>query len=165
MKLSHFFNGEGIELFHMPDATTDGDSIVHFRGSDVISAGDIFDMTSFPFIDMAKGGSIQGVLAALNRMDDMAEAEFRYRRRHTVYSGPWAGCRPGGYRLLPGYGDYHPGPGSMDDEEGYVAGADQSGQADRRLGRAIWQESKLDAGYVCRGDIQGTQWKEVSTRR
>jgi cyclase len=77
MKLSHFFNGEGIELFHMPDATTDGDSVVHFRGSDVISTGDIFDMTSFPYIDLAKGGSIQGELAALNRLDDMAEAEFR----------------------------------------------------------------------------------------
>jgi cyclase len=77
MKLSHFFNGEGVELFHLPDATTDGDSVVWFRGSDVISTGDIFDMTSFPYIDMAKGGSIQGVLAALNRLDDMAEAEFR----------------------------------------------------------------------------------------
>jgi glyoxylase-like metal-dependent hydrolase (beta-lactamase superfamily II) len=77
LKLSHFFNGEGIELVHMPDATTDGDSVVVFRGSDVISTGDIFDMTSFPYIDMAKGGSIQGVLAALNKLDDMAEAEFR----------------------------------------------------------------------------------------
>jgi glyoxylase-like metal-dependent hydrolase (beta-lactamase superfamily II) len=77
MKLSHFFNAEGVELVHMPNATTDGDSIVYFRGSDVISTGDIFDMTSFPYIDMAKGGSIQGVLAALNRLDDMAEAEFR----------------------------------------------------------------------------------------
>jgi len=77
MKLSHFFNGEGVELIHMTDATTDGDSIVYFRGSDVIATGDVFDMTSFPYIDMAKGGSIQGVLAALNRLDDMAEAEFR----------------------------------------------------------------------------------------
>jgi glyoxylase-like metal-dependent hydrolase (beta-lactamase superfamily II) len=77
MKLSHFFNGEGVELFHMPNATTDGDSIVYFRGSDVIATGDIFDMTSFPYIDMAKGGTIQGELAALNRLDDMAEAEFR----------------------------------------------------------------------------------------
>jgi cyclase len=77
LKLSHFFNGEGITLFHMPDATTDGDSIVLFRGSDVIATGDIFDMTSFPVIDMAKGGSIQGILAALNRLDDMAQAEFR----------------------------------------------------------------------------------------
>jgi glyoxylase-like metal-dependent hydrolase (beta-lactamase superfamily II) len=77
MKLSHFFNGEGVELVHMPNATTDGDSVVWFRGSDLIATGDIFDMTSFPFIDMSKGGSIQGVLAALNRLDDMAEAEFR----------------------------------------------------------------------------------------
>jgi glyoxylase-like metal-dependent hydrolase (beta-lactamase superfamily II) len=77
MKLSHFFNGEGVELFHMPSATTDGDSIVYFRGSDVIATGDIFDMTSFPYVDMAKGGTIQGELAALNRLDDMAEAEFR----------------------------------------------------------------------------------------
>ena len=77
MKLSHFFNGEGVTLFHMPNATTDGDSVVWFRNSDVIATGDIFDMTSFPYIDMAKGGTIQGVLAALNRLDDMAEAEFR----------------------------------------------------------------------------------------
>jgi cyclase len=77
MKLSHFFNSEGVELVHMRDATTDGDSVVWFRGSDVISTGDIFDMISFPYIDMAKGGSIQGILAALNRLDDMAEAEFR----------------------------------------------------------------------------------------
>lgn len=77
LKLSHFFNGEGVELFHMRDATTDGDSIVVFRESDVISTGDVFDMTSFPYIDLARGGSIQGVLAALNRLDDMAVAEFR----------------------------------------------------------------------------------------
>ena len=77
LKLSHFFNGEGIELFSMPNATTDADSVVVFRGSDVISTGDVFDMTSFPYIDLAKGGSIQGVLAALNRLDQMAVAEFR----------------------------------------------------------------------------------------
>lgn len=77
LKLSHFFNGEGVELIHMPDATTDGDSIVWFRGSDVIATGDIFDMTSFPFVDLAHGGTFQGVLDALNKLDDMAEAEFR----------------------------------------------------------------------------------------
>jgi cyclase len=91
MKLSHFFNGEGIELVHMPDATTDGDSIVVFRGSDVISAGDIFDMSSFPYIDLAKGGTIQGELAALNRIDDMMEAEFRSE---------------GGTLIIPGHGRF-----------------------------------------------------------
>ncbi len=77
MKLSYFFNGEGIQLLHVPAASTDGDSIVHFRGSDVISAGEILDMTSYPIIELARGGSVQGVLAGLNRMLDMVIPEFR----------------------------------------------------------------------------------------
>ncbi|HMB74620.1 MAG TPA: hypothetical protein VKQ06_13685, partial [Gammaproteobacteria bacterium] len=47
-KLSTFFNDEGIRLVHIENATTDGDSIVYFRGSDVIATGDLFDTTSFP---------------------------------------------------------------------------------------------------------------------
>jgi glyoxylase-like metal-dependent hydrolase (beta-lactamase superfamily II) len=77
MKLSHFFNGEGVVLYHAPAATTDSDSIVNFRRSDVFATGDIFRMASFPKIDVEKGGSIQGVLAALNRLIDMSVAEFR----------------------------------------------------------------------------------------
>jgi glyoxylase-like metal-dependent hydrolase (beta-lactamase superfamily II) len=77
MKLSHFFNGEGVELLHIPAASTDGDSIVYFRTSDVISAGDILTHESFPVIDMPKGGTVQGVLAGLNRILDMMVAEFR----------------------------------------------------------------------------------------
>jgi cyclase len=77
MKLSHFFNGEGIVLYHTPAATTDGDSIVHFRRSDVIATGDLFRMAAYPMIDLEKGGTIQGVLAALNRIIDMSVAEFR----------------------------------------------------------------------------------------
>jgi len=77
LKLAYFFNGEGVTLLRIPAAATDGDSVVHFRGSDVIAAGELFDYTHFPFIDMAKGGSIQGVLAGLNRMVEMAQPEFR----------------------------------------------------------------------------------------
>jgi glyoxylase-like metal-dependent hydrolase (beta-lactamase superfamily II) len=77
MKLSHYFNGEGVELIHIPAASTDGDSIVYFRTSDVISAGDIFNHESYPMIDMQKGGTVQGVLAGLNRMLEMVVAEFR----------------------------------------------------------------------------------------
>ena len=61
-----FHNGEGVEIFWMPNASTDGDVIVHFRKSDVIATGDIFDTTRYPFIDIAKGGSLQGEIAALN---------------------------------------------------------------------------------------------------
>ena len=58
-------------MFHMTSAISDGDSIIHFRGSDVISAGDVFDQTRFPPIDIKEGGSIQGELQALNRLLDL----------------------------------------------------------------------------------------------
>ena len=77
MKLSHFFNGEGVVLYHTPNAITNGDSIVYFRGADVIAAGDFFVMGSYPPIDLAKGGSVQGVIAGLNRMLDLVVPEFR----------------------------------------------------------------------------------------
>jgi len=67
-----YLNGEGIEVFHQPAAHTDGDAIVFFRRSDVIAAGDILDTTHFPVIDIAKGGSIQGEIAALQKLVDTA---------------------------------------------------------------------------------------------
>jgi hypothetical protein len=77
LKLSHFFNGEGVVLYHAPSASTDGDSFVNFRRSDVIATGDLFRMSAYPMVDVGKGGTIQGVLAALNRIIDMSVAEFR----------------------------------------------------------------------------------------
>lgn len=65
-------NGEGIEVLRQPAAHTDGDSFVFFRGSDVVMAGDILDTTRFPVIDLAKGGSIQGEIDALNRLVALA---------------------------------------------------------------------------------------------
>ena len=66
-----FFNGEAIQLFHPNSAHTDGDSIVFFRRSDVISTGDIFMTTSYPVIDLQGGGSINGVINALNFILDL----------------------------------------------------------------------------------------------
>src|SRR5206468_1341715 len=51
-KLSSHFNGEGIQLIHMPAAATEADSLVWFRGSDVISAGDVFSTETYPIIDL-----------------------------------------------------------------------------------------------------------------
>jgi len=67
-----FFNGEGVLMIHEPKAHTDGDTIVFFRRSDVISAGDIFVTTGYPIVDIAHGGNIQGVIAGLNRIIDIA---------------------------------------------------------------------------------------------
>jgi glyoxylase-like metal-dependent hydrolase (beta-lactamase superfamily II) len=67
-----YLNGEGIEVFYQAAAHTDGDAMVFFRRSDVIMAGDIFDTTRFPVIDLAKGGSIHGEIAGLQKLVDTA---------------------------------------------------------------------------------------------
>ena len=67
-----YFNGEGIKMIHQPNGVTDGDSIVYFRRSDVISTGDLFQTTTYPVIDTKAGGTINGVIAALNRILEIA---------------------------------------------------------------------------------------------
>ncbi len=67
---SFWFNGESIRVFHQP-GLTDGDSLVYFRRSDVVSAGDIFRTDSYPVIDLKRGGSIQGIIDGLNRLLDL----------------------------------------------------------------------------------------------
>jgi glyoxylase-like metal-dependent hydrolase (beta-lactamase superfamily II) len=69
---SMYLNGEGIQVIHQPAAHTDGDTIVFFRRGDVIATGDIIDTTRFPHVDVEKGGTIQGVLDALNRLMDLS---------------------------------------------------------------------------------------------
>jgi glyoxylase-like metal-dependent hydrolase (beta-lactamase superfamily II) len=76
-KLPEYFNGEAVIVYHEPAANTDGDSIVYFRHSEVISAGNIFSTVSYPVIDLQKGGSIEGVIKGLNHILDLAVAEYR----------------------------------------------------------------------------------------
>ncbi len=89
---SMYLNGEGIQVIHMPNAHTDGDTVVYFRRGDVIATGDLIDTRRWPVIDVARGGSLQGELDALNRLMDM-----------TVYNLPlqWEADRT---LLVPGHG-------------------------------------------------------------
>jgi cyclase len=87
-----FLNGEGIEILHQPDAHTDGDVVVFFRRSDIVVAGDILDTTRFPVIDVERGGSIEGEIAALSRLVDLA-----------IPSVPIV-SREGGTIVIPGHG-------------------------------------------------------------
>ncbi|MCU1335170.1 MAG: hypothetical protein JWO19_751, partial [Bryobacterales bacterium] len=66
-----FVNGEAVQMFHQPAAHSDGDSLIFFRRSDVVSTGDIFVPDHYPVIDVAKGGTINGVVNALNRILDI----------------------------------------------------------------------------------------------
>jgi len=67
-----YLNGEAIEVLHQPAAHTDSDVFAFFRRSDVVVAGDVIDTRHFPVIDIERGGSIEGEVAALNRLADLA---------------------------------------------------------------------------------------------
>jgi glyoxylase-like metal-dependent hydrolase (beta-lactamase superfamily II) len=83
------FNGEPVQMFHQPNAHTDGDIIVHFRKSDVIATGDLFTTVMYPYIDEANGGTIDGYIKALNNILAM-----------TVPSN----VNEGGTMVIPGHG-------------------------------------------------------------
>ena len=67
-----FVNGEALQLIHVPEAHTDGDTIVFFRRSDVISTGDIYNTARYPRFDAEEGGSVAGVIEGLNRILEIA---------------------------------------------------------------------------------------------
>ena len=67
-----YLNNEAIEVLHQPAAHTDSDVFAFFRRSDVVVAGDVIDTRRFPIIDIERGGSIDGEIAALNRLADLA---------------------------------------------------------------------------------------------
>lgn len=88
-KKLNFFNGEGVVVTHIPRAHTDGDNIVHFRGSDVIAAGDFLNLSHYPVIDVERGGSIQGIVDGVNRLLDITVVEHMME---------------GGTMIVPGHG-------------------------------------------------------------
>ena len=88
-KLSHFFNGDGVRMVHMAAAQSDGATLVQFNRSDVIVTGDFFSQNNYPIIGIEDGGSIDGVLDALNYVLELAIPEFRTE---------------GGTMVIPAYG-------------------------------------------------------------
>jgi glyoxylase-like metal-dependent hydrolase (beta-lactamase superfamily II) len=84
-----YFNGEPVELMYQPSSVDDTSLIVHFRRSDVISTGDVFRLDSYPVVDLANGGSIDGLLASLNRLVDLAVSDL---------------LGEGGTLIIPGHG-------------------------------------------------------------
>jgi cyclase len=84
-----YSNDEPVVLLHVPNATTSGDTMVWFRKSDVVVAGDILDETSFPFIDVAHGGTVNGVIEGLNQLLDIMVPKH---------------LQEGGTMMVPGHG-------------------------------------------------------------
>jgi glyoxylase-like metal-dependent hydrolase (beta-lactamase superfamily II) len=70
-------NGDEMHVFHLPPAHTDGDALVHFRRANVIHMGDIYFSRGFPFVDLSSGGSVEGVIAAVDLVLAMADANTK----------------------------------------------------------------------------------------
>ncbi len=66
--ISFHLNGDSVQVIHVPHAHTDGDSFVHFKAANVIHAGDIFFNGFYPFIDVNHGGSLKGMIAAVDKI-------------------------------------------------------------------------------------------------
>ena len=82
-------NNEPVVILHVPNAVTEGDSMVWFRKSDVIVTGEILNQASFPYIDAAHGGSINGIIEGLNVLLDVMVPKHN---------------QEGGTMVIPGYG-------------------------------------------------------------
>ncbi len=94
-QMAIYFNGEEIRITHFPAAHTDGDSVVYFTRSNVVHMGDIFVRYGLPFSDIRGGGSIQGMIAACDKVADTLPADVK---------------------VIPGHGDL----ANMDDVRAYT---------------------------------------------
>lgn len=82
-------NDEPVVMLHVPNAVTEGDTMVWFRKSDVIVSGELLNLASFPRIDLAHGGSINGVIEGLNMLLEIMVPKHN---------------QEGGTMVIPGYG-------------------------------------------------------------
>ena len=161
---SMYLNGEGIQVIHQPAAHTDGDTIVFFRRGDVIATGDIIDTTRFPYIDVKRGGTLQGELDALNRLMDMSILNLPLQ---------WY---PDRTFLVPGHGhvydkldllEYRDAITIVRDrvqdliDEGQDARGGQGRQPDARLPQRVRDgHGSVDDGHVRRGRLQRARREE-----
>ncbi len=84
--VSFHINGETVHVFKTPDAHTNGDSYIFFKGSKVIHAGDVYRTTSYPYIDTNNGGRFLGTIRALELLLDVADGDTKIIPGHGVIS-------------------------------------------------------------------------------
>jgi glyoxylase-like metal-dependent hydrolase (beta-lactamase superfamily II) len=121
-KRDFYFNGEAVFLYHVPSAHTDGDILVHFRGSDVLVTGDLFTTTHFPLIDIEAGGNIDGFIEGLNKALDIVVPAY---------------LQEGGTFVIPGHG-------RISDEADLVSYRDMAFFVRERVRHMIEEGASLD---------------------
>jgi cyclase len=85
-EMSFHINGETVHVFKTPNAHTNGDSYIHFKGSNVIHTGDVFRTTSYPYVDIANGGSFLGTIKAYDVLIEISDTETKIVPGHGVVS-------------------------------------------------------------------------------
>ncbi|MCC7292496.1 MAG: MBL fold metallo-hydrolase [Phycisphaerales bacterium] len=81
------FNGDDIRVFHVAPAHTDGDSVIHFARANVYHMGDTYFNGMYPFIDTARGGSLGGMIAAVDLVLKEASPDAKFIPGHGEMSG------------------------------------------------------------------------------
>ena len=79
-------NGEDVRALHFPAGHTDGDAVIFFPKNNVVHMGDDFVRYGFPFIDVASGGSVQGMIAAMEKAITMLPADVKVIPGHGALS-------------------------------------------------------------------------------
>jgi cyclase len=71
------FNGGDIHAFHIKNAHSDSDIVIHFKNANVLHTGDIVFSSGFPFIDIPHGGSVNGMIKAVDQLLEMVDEETK----------------------------------------------------------------------------------------
>ena len=152
-----FVTGEPIEMIHPPAAHTDGDLVVFFRKSDVIVAGDVFSTDRYPVIDAGRGGTLGGVLDALNHLIDIAIPEYNSMGGTRVIPGPRPHRERDRSGRIPGRHDDHRGSHDRPRPRRKDAGPGESGGRQPRLRRRVRRHAAVPGRRRC-------SWKPCTAR-
>lgn len=83
--LTFHFNNDEIEVFHVGPAHTDGDAVVYFKKENVLHAGDIFFESMYPFVDMHNGGTVVGLVQAIDDIINKINPQTKIISGHGNY--------------------------------------------------------------------------------
>ena len=84
--ISFYFNEDKIDVYHLPNAHTDGDSIIYFNKRNIIHTGDIYVNGRYPFIDHSSGGSIDGIITGIEKIISIIDNETKIIPGHGLLS-------------------------------------------------------------------------------
>jgi glyoxylase-like metal-dependent hydrolase (beta-lactamase superfamily II) len=85
--VNFYLNADSINAFHVAPAYTDGDVVIYFRRANVVHMGDTYWNGRYPLIDLSSGGSVDGMVAAMDRVLAMTDENTKYIPGHGELSG------------------------------------------------------------------------------